>query len=31
MKGVVDVLKTANVIGGEVQIQGGDGVVGIAR
>jgi hypothetical protein len=31
MKGVVNVLKTANVIGGEVQIQGGDGVVGIAR
>ena len=31
MSGVVDVLKTANVIGGDVVIKDGDGVVGIAR
>jgi len=31
MSGVVDVLKTAGVIGASVQIRDGDGVVGIAR
>lgn len=31
MKGVVDVLKTADIIGTDVQIRDGDGVVGIAR
>ncbi|EXJ91579.1 alpha 1,3-glucosidase [Capronia epimyces CBS 606.96] len=31
MSGVVDVLKTAGVIGGEVVVKDGDGVVGIAR
>ncbi|EXJ60871.1 alpha 1,3-glucosidase [Cladophialophora yegresii CBS 114405] len=31
MKGVVDVLKTADVIGTDVQVQRGDGVIGIAR
>lgn len=31
MSGVVDLLKTANVIGGDVAIRHGDGVVGIAR